>query len=72
MHRGVGHPVRKDCKPRGEYDIRKPAFAVAALAVPYKLTDKAAFTVGLQYATHNIGLVEDSHFWGTVGLTYTF
>lgn len=40
--------------------------------VPYKLTDKATFTVGLQYATHNIDLVEDSHFWGTVGLTYTF
>lgn len=40
--------------------------------VPYKLSDTATFTVGLQYATHDIDLVDDSHFWGTVGVTVVF
>lgn len=40
--------------------------------VPYKITDKLTFTAGLQFATHNIGLVEANHFWGTAGLTYAF
>lgn len=40
--------------------------------VPYKLTDTATFTVGLQYASHNIDLVDDNHFWGTVGITVVF
>ena len=40
--------------------------------VPYKLSDTATLTVGLQYATHDDDLVDDSHFWGTVGVTVVF
>lgn len=40
--------------------------------VPYKLTDSATLTVGLQYATHDIDLLDDSHFYGTVGVTVVF
>jgi len=40
--------------------------------VPYKLSDTATLTVGLQYATHDMDLVDDSHFWGTVGVTVVF
>ncbi len=40
--------------------------------VPYKLSDTATLTVGLQYATHDIDGLDDSHFWGTVGLTVVF
>jgi uncharacterized protein (TIGR02001 family) len=40
--------------------------------VPYKLSDTATFTVGAQYATHDIDLIDDSHLWFTVGLTVTF
>jgi len=40
--------------------------------VPYKLTDSATLTVGVQYATHNIDGLEDNHIWGTVGITVVF
>lgn len=40
--------------------------------VPYKLTDKATITAGVQYADHDLDGVEGSHFWGTLGFTYTF
>jgi uncharacterized protein (TIGR02001 family) len=40
--------------------------------VPYKLTDAATLTGGLQYATHDIDGLEDEHIWFTVGLTVTF
>ena len=40
--------------------------------IPYKLTDTATLTFGLQYATHDIDLVDDSHFWASIGLTVTF
>jgi uncharacterized protein (TIGR02001 family) len=40
--------------------------------VPYKLTDKATITLGAQYASHDLDGVDDSHFWGTLGFTYTF
>jgi uncharacterized protein (TIGR02001 family) len=40
--------------------------------VPYKLSDTATFTVGVQYATHDMDFVDDSHFWGTVGVTVVF
>ncbi|MDI1250456.1 MAG: TorF family putative porin [Lacunisphaera sp.] len=40
--------------------------------VPYKLTDKATITAGVQYADHDIDGVEGSHFWGTLGFTYAF
>lgn len=40
--------------------------------VPYKLSDTATLTVGLQYATNDIPGVDDGHFWGTVGVTVVF
>ncbi|WP_438482041.1 TorF family putative porin [Oleiharenicola lentus] len=40
--------------------------------VPYKLTDSATLTGGVQYATHDIDGLEDGHLWFTVGLTVTF
>lgn len=40
--------------------------------VPYKLTDKATITAGVQYADHDISGLEGSNFWGTLGFTYTF
>lgn len=42
------------------------------LTVPYKLTDKAIVTIGAQCADHDISGLEGSHFWGTLGFTYTF
>jgi len=40
--------------------------------LPYKLAESATLTFGLQYASHNIDMVDDGHFWGTVGLTFVF
>lgn len=40
--------------------------------VPYKLSDKATLNVGVQYASHDDDFLEDDHFWGTFGFTYTF
>ncbi len=40
--------------------------------VPYKLSANATLTAGIQYATHDIDLVDDGHFWGTLGITVTF
>ncbi len=42
------------------------------VTVPYKLSDAATVTAGVQYADHDISGVEGSHFWGTLGFTYTF
>ncbi|MEI6107870.1 MAG: TorF family putative porin [Opitutae bacterium] len=42
------------------------------VTVPYKITEAATFTAGVQYASHNISGLDDNHFWGTVGLTYVF
>jgi uncharacterized protein (TIGR02001 family) len=42
------------------------------MAVPYKLSDKATVTAGVQYADHDIDGTEGSHFWGTLGFTYAF
>jgi uncharacterized protein (TIGR02001 family) len=44
----------------------------AGATLPYKLTDTATVTLGLQYASHDLDMVEDSHFWGTIGLTVVF
>ncbi|MFZ5494547.1 MAG: TorF family putative porin [Verrucomicrobiota bacterium] len=44
----------------------------AGLTLPYKLSDQATLTLGAQYASHDLDGVEDDHFWGTVGITYTF
>ncbi len=40
--------------------------------VPCKLSDTATLTVGMQYATHNLALVDRRHFWGSVGVTVVF
>jgi uncharacterized protein (TIGR02001 family) len=40
--------------------------------VPYKLTDSATLTAGLQYASHDLDGFEDGHVWGTLGLTVVF
>jgi uncharacterized protein (TIGR02001 family) len=40
--------------------------------VPYKITDKATLTLGVQYASHDLDGVDDNHFWGTIGFNYTF
>ncbi len=42
------------------------------ITVPYKLTDTTTFTVGAQYADHDLDGVEGNHFWATIGLTKTF
>ncbi len=40
--------------------------------VPYKLSDKSTVTVGAQFADHDIAGLDGSHFWVTLGYTYTF
>ena len=40
--------------------------------IPYKLSDKATVTAGVQYASHDLDGVDDSHFWATLGFTYVF
>lgn len=40
--------------------------------VPYKLSDKATLTVGVQYADHNIAGLDGNHFWGTLDFNYAF
>lgn len=42
------------------------------LTVPYKISDKATFTVGAQYADHNLSSATGNHFWGTVDFNYAF
>jgi uncharacterized protein (TIGR02001 family) len=42
------------------------------VTLPYKLTDTATVTAGLQYASHDLDMVDDNHVWGTIGLTVTF
>lgn len=44
----------------------------AGATLPFKLSDKATFTVGVQYADHNIVGLEGSHFWATFDLNYAF
>ena len=40
--------------------------------LPYKINDAATFTVGLQWASHNIDLVDDNHLYFTAGFTFAF
>lgn len=42
------------------------------LTVPYKLSNRATITGGLQWASHDISGVDDNHFWGTIGFNYVF
>ncbi len=42
------------------------------VTVPYKLSDAATLTVGLQSADHDIPGVEGRHVWGTIDLGYSF
>jgi uncharacterized protein (TIGR02001 family) len=39
---------------------------------PYKLTDTATLTGGVNWASHDLAGWEDNHFWVNVGLTVTF
>lgn len=43
-----------------------------SVTVPYKLSDRATVTAGIQYASHNLSGVAGDHFWGTLGFTYIF
>lgn len=40
--------------------------------VPYKLSDKATLSLGVQYADHNIAGLDGNHFWGTIDFNYAF
>lgn len=41
--------------------------------VAFKLFDRATLNLGGQYAAHDMHrMIDGNHFWGTVGLTYTF
>ena len=42
------------------------------VTVPYKLSDAATLTVGVQSADHDISGVEGRHVWGTIDLGYSF
>lgn len=42
------------------------------LTLPYKVNDAFTVTGGVQYASHDWTGMDDNHFWGTLGLTYTF
>ena len=44
----------------------------AGLALPYKLSDAATVTVGVNWASHDLDGVEDSHAWANIGFNYTF
>lgn len=41
-------------------------------SVPYALSDRATFTVGVNYAHNNISGIDNSHLYGTVGITIGF
>lgn len=40
--------------------------------LPFKLSDKVTFTLGAQYASHDLDGVDGSHFWVTAGFSSTF
>lgn len=42
------------------------------LQVPYKLSDAATVTVGVNWASHDLDGVDDNHVWGNAGFTYAF
>jgi uncharacterized protein (TIGR02001 family) len=42
------------------------------LTVPYKVSDTVTFTVGGNWASHDIDGTDDNHLWVTAGLTVTF
>ena len=42
------------------------------VTLPWKLSERATFTAGLQYASHNLSGVADHHIWATAGFTYIF
>ncbi|WP_164976071.1 TorF family putative porin [Oleiharenicola lentus] len=44
----------------------------AGLALPYKLSDAASLTLGVNWASHDLDGVEDNHAWANVGFSYTF
>lgn len=44
----------------------------AAVALPWKINDKATITVGANYATNDIDGAKDNLFWVNAGFTYVF
>jgi hypothetical protein len=44
----------------------------AGVSVPYKITDSTTFTVGVQYANHNLHNTPGNNVWGTATLTIAF
>ncbi|HWA24990.1 MAG TPA: TorF family putative porin [Lacunisphaera sp.] len=41
-------------------------------SVPYKFSDTVTFTVGANWASHDISGLDDNHLWVNAGLTVTF
>lgn len=41
-------------------------------SVPYKLSDTVTFTLGANWASHDMDGVDDNHLWVNAGLTVTF
>jgi uncharacterized protein (TIGR02001 family) len=44
----------------------------AGATVPFKISDKATFTLGVQWADHTLDGVEGNHVWGTADFNYAF
>lgn len=42
------------------------------VSVPFKLSESGTFTVGVNYAHNNITGIDNSHFYGTAGITIGF
>jgi uncharacterized protein (TIGR02001 family) len=42
------------------------------VALPYKLSDAATLTLGVNWASHDLKGVDDNHLWANVGFSYTF
>jgi hypothetical protein len=40
--------------------------------VPWRVSDAATFTVGVNWSTHNLAAVAKNNLWFTAGLTVTF
>lgn len=40
--------------------------------LPYKISDAATVTIGVNYASHDLDGVDDGHFWFNAGFNYAF
>lgn len=48
------------------------SYYAASVQIPYKLTNTATLTGGVNWASHDIDLLDDNHLWFNVGVTVTF